>query len=52
MWDESSFDRLAIPAANKKAVQALCEAQLGRHSDLVFKDFVAGKGQGLITLLQ
>lgn len=52
MWDESSFDRLAIPAGNKKAVQALCEAHLGRNSDLVFEDFVAGKGQGLITLLQ
>ncbi|KAK5936733.1 hypothetical protein PMZ80_010996 [Knufia obscura] len=51
VWDESSFDRLAIPAGNKKAVQALCEAHLGRNSDLVFEDFVAGKGQGLITLL-
>jgi len=51
-WDESSFDCLAIPAGNKKAVQALCEAHLGRNSDPAFEDFVAGKGQILITLLQ
>ncbi|KAK5069381.1 hypothetical protein LTR51_008631 [Lithohypha guttulata] len=50
-WDERSFDRLAIPPSTKKAIQALCEAHLGQNSDLIFEDFVAGKGRGLITLL-
>jgi len=51
-WDESSFGRLAIPADTKKAIQALSEAHLGRDSDVHFEDFVAGKGRGLIVLLQ
>ena len=51
-WDESSFGRLAIPGDTKKAIQALSKAHLGRDSDVHFEDFVAGKGRGLIVLLQ
>jgi len=41
-WDESSVARLAIPAGTKKAIQALCEAHLGRDSDVNFEYFVDG----------
>ncbi|KAK3168005.1 hypothetical protein OEA41_004451 [Lepraria neglecta] len=48
----SSFDNLAIPATKKKVITALAKAHISRESDDIMDDFVEGKGQGLITLLQ
>ena len=52
VWNPSSFDNLAIPAAKKKVITALAKSHMSRASDDVIDDFVEGKGQGLITLLQ
>jgi hypothetical protein len=52
VWNPSSFDNLAIPAAKKKIIIALAKAHISRTSDDMFDDFVDGKGQGLIALLQ
>ena len=52
VWNPSSFDNLAIPAAKKKVISALAKAHISPASNGVFDDFVKGKGQGLITLLQ
>ena len=52
VWNPSSFDNLAIPAAKKKVITALAKAHISRASGDVVDDFVEGKGQGLITLLQ
>ena len=48
----SSFDNLAIPAAKKKVITALAKAHMSRALGDVIDDFLEGKGQGLITLLQ
>lgn len=52
VWNPSSFDNLAIPAAKKKVITALAKAHMSRTADDVIDDFVEGKGQGLIALLQ
>ena len=52
VWNPSSFDNLAIPAAKKKVITALAKAHMSRASGDVIDDFVEGKGQGLIALLQ
>jgi len=52
VWNPSSFDNLVIPAAKKKVITALAKAHISRASGDVIDDFVEGKGQGLITLLQ
>ncbi|KAI9715641.1 MAG: hypothetical protein M1812_005793 [Candelaria pacifica] len=51
VWNPSSFDNLAIPAAKKKVITALAKSHISPASDDVIDDFVQGKGQGLITLL-
>ena len=52
VWNPSSFDNLAIPTTKKKVITALAKAHISRAPDDVIDDFVEGKGQGLITLLQ
>ena len=52
VWNPSSFDNLAIPATKKKVITSLAKAHIFRASNDVIDDFVEGKGQGLITLLQ
>ena len=52
VWNPSSFDNLSIPAAKKKVITALAKAHMSCASDDVIDDFVEGKGQGLIMLLQ
>jgi hypothetical protein len=52
VWNPSSFDNLTISAAKKKVITALAKAHISRASGDVVDDFVEGKGQGLITLLQ
>src|SRR5271154_3354582 len=52
IWNPSSFDNLAIPPATKQVITAMTEAHVSQASDDEFDDFVVGKGQGLIILLQ
>ena len=52
VWNPSSFDNLAIPATKKNVITALAKAHISRASNDIIDDFVEGKGQGLITLLQ
>jgi hypothetical protein len=52
VWNPSSFDNLAIPTTKKKVITALAKAHISRAPDDVIDDFVEGKGQGLIRLLQ
>ncbi len=52
VWNPSSFANLAIPSQERQLVLALAKAHLGETFDHTFDDFVAGKGQGLIMLLQ
>ncbi len=52
VWNPSSFDNLAILTTKKKVMTALAKAHMSRASGDVIDDFVEGKGQGLITLLQ
>ena len=44
VWNPSSFDNLAIPAAKKKVITALTKAHISRASDDVMDDLVEGKG--------
>ena len=52
VWNPSSFDNLAIPAVKKKLITALAKTHMSRTAVDVIDDFVEGKGQGLIALLQ
>jgi len=52
VWNPSSFTHLAISPKKKKVILALAEAHTGRTSRNTFDDFIEGKGQGLIILLQ
>ena len=51
-WNPTSFQNLEMPANKKKIVLALAEANMMPSSTGYFDDFVAGKGRGLIVLLQ
>lgn len=52
IWNPSSFDNLAIPAAKKKVITTLAKVHISRASGDIIDNFVEGKSQGLITLLQ
>ena len=52
VWNETAFSCLELAEEQKKVLQALVESQLGPTSDVPFDDFIAGKGRGIITLLQ
>ena len=52
VWNPSSFENLTIPPEKKTVITALAEAHLSRTSDNKFDDFIEGKGQSLIALLQ
>ena len=51
-WNPLLFQRLAIPSKQKKLIQALAASHMSRDNRCPFDDFVAGKGHGLIMLLQ
>ena len=51
-WSSGPSDCLTIPKEQEEAVMALAEARTNRASKFEFDDFVAGKGRGLIVLLQ
>jgi hypothetical protein len=50
-WNPEPFKRLTIPDKQKRLIRAAAVSHVSRatHS---FDDFVEGKGQGLIMLLQ
>ena len=51
VWDPSPFECLVLPEKQKNIIQALAESQKIK-TDTPFDDFVKGKGQGLVILLQ
>jgi hypothetical protein len=51
-WSDSLFNCLSIPDEQIDAIMALAETCMGKDQDFPFDDFVAGKGRGLIILLQ
>jgi hypothetical protein len=56
-WSSLPFNCLTIPDEQREAVLALAEARALAEADaelpgVPFDDFVEGKGQGLIVLLQ
>ncbi|KAF1973128.1 P-loop containing nucleoside triphosphate hydrolase protein [Bimuria novae-zelandiae CBS 107.79] len=48
-WNTNAFERLVLPAAQKKLVLALSKTQAATANK--FDDVVAGKGKGMILLL-
>lgn len=48
-WNTKSYERLVLPAAQKKLVLALSKTQAATVND--FDDIVVGKGKGMILLL-
>lgn len=48
-WNTESFERLVLPAAQKKLILALSKTQAATVND--FDDIVVGKGKGMILLL-
>lgn len=50
-WNPESFDRLTIPDEPKKLIRAVVTSHVNRET-CSFDDFVRGKGQGLVVLLQ
>jgi hypothetical protein len=51
-WNPTAFQNLEMPSIKKDIVLALAEANTMPSSTGYFDDFVAGKGRGLIVLLQ
>ena len=50
-WNPESFDRLTIPDERKELIRAVVTSHVNRET-CSFDDFVRGKGQGLVVLLQ
>ena len=50
-WNPASFERLTIPAEKKELIRAVATSHVSREYRS-FDDFVRGKGQGLVMLLQ
>lgn len=50
-WNPESFERLTIPDKQKELVQVVVASHVNRET-CSFDDFVRGKGQGLVVLLQ
>jgi len=51
-WSSLPFENLVLPAEQKNLIKALAQARVTADSEHAFDDFVEGKGQGLIVLLQ
>jgi hypothetical protein len=50
-WNSEPFERLTIPDQKKQLIRAVAVSRVSRESHS-FDDFVRGKGQGLVVLLQ
>jgi hypothetical protein len=51
-WSNSLFNCLSIPDEQRDVIMALAETHMGEAQEVPFDDIVAGKGRGLIILLQ
>jgi hypothetical protein len=51
IWDPSPFENLVLSDKQKNIIRALAESQK-IETDKPFDDFIKGKGQGLVILLQ
>jgi len=51
-WSDAPFSCLSIPDGHRDTIMALAETHMGESESVIFDDFVAGKGRGLIVLLQ
>ena len=51
-WNPTAFGCLELAEDKKRVLQALVESQLESKPDVPFDDFIAGKGEGIIVLLQ
>ncbi|KAH0563232.1 hypothetical protein GP486_002200 [Trichoglossum hirsutum] len=51
IWDPSPFENLVLSEKEKNIIRALAESQKIK-TDKPFDDFIKGKGQGLVILLQ
>jgi len=51
-WSNSLFNCLSIPNEQRDAIMALAETHMGEAQNVPFDDFFAGKGRGLVILLQ
>lgn len=51
-WSSAPFDCLTIPKEQKEVIVALAEARTNSENGFEFDDVIAGKGRGLIALLQ
>lgn len=51
-FSTSPFELLSIPIEKKRVVMALAENRMNRTCQVGFDDVIAGKGQGIIVLLQ
>lgn len=51
-FSTSPFDMLAIPEDKKKVVKSLTESRVAMTERTNEDDIIAGKGQGVIILLQ
>ncbi|RAL09439.1 ATP-binding protein, partial [Aspergillus homomorphus CBS 101889] len=49
-WSPASFDRLQIPNDTKEILLSVTTARLSGNKDVVFDDFIKGKGRGLNVL--
>jgi hypothetical protein len=49
-WYPASFDRLQIPNDTKEILLSVTTARLSGNNDVVFDDFIKGKGRGLNVL--
>jgi hypothetical protein len=51
-FSNSPFNMLTIPASKKKVIKSLTESRVSDTSGAGFDDVIAGKGQGVVVLLQ
>jgi hypothetical protein len=50
-WNPESFERLTVPDKQKELIRTVAASHVNRET-CSFDDFVRGKGQGLLVLLQ
>lgn len=50
-WNESAFDSLVLPDAQKDIVRALVETHTHAKDNGTIDDVIAGKGRGLVAVL-
>lgn len=51
-FSNAPFDMLTVPEAKKKVIKSLAESRVSTRYEGRFDDIIAGKGRGVIILLQ